>query len=138
MSDPHAASSIAPDTGASSGPATVPPQVGAAAAQAAQVAAAQFPGKAADAVQLLVDTIHDKAVRPVTLAARAVVFGLIVAAMTTVLVVTGSIAALRLLDNYAFPHRVWLSYAVIGGLFTLAGLGAWTRRSARPSQVRPG
>jgi hypothetical protein len=109
----------------------------AAAAQAAAAAAAQFPAKAVDTVQLLVDTIHDKAVRPAVLAARAVVFGLLVAAMAILLLVLGSIAVVRLLDVYAFGHRVWLSDVVVGGLLTLAGLAAWTRRSARPSPVRP-
>jgi hypothetical protein len=107
----------------------LPPAVGAAAAEAA----AELPRKAADAVQLLVDTIHDKAVRPAVLATRAVVFGLVVAALATLLVVVASIALLRLFDVYVFGHRVWLSYLVLGGALTLAGLAAWTRRTARPS-----
>ncbi len=111
----------------------LPPAVGAAAAEAA----AELPRKAADAVQLLVDTIHDKAVRPAVLATRAIVFGLLVAALGMLLAVVGSIALLRILDVYAFGHRVWLSYIVLGGVLTLAGLGAWTRRTARPSPVRP-
>ena len=123
--------------GQAAGAAAVPPQIGSAAAAAAAAAAAQFPGKAADAVQLLVDTLHDKAVRPAHLAARAVVFGLIVAAMTAVFLVVGAVAAVRLLDDYAFGHQVWASYLLIGGLLALAGLGAWTRRSAAPSPVRP-
>jgi hypothetical protein len=110
-----------------------PPAVGAAAAQAA----AELPRKAADVVQLLVDTIHDKAVRPALLATRAIVFGLLVAALATLVLVMGSIAILRLFDVYVFGHRVWLSYLVLGGALTLVGLGAWTRRSARPSPVSP-
>ncbi len=111
----------------------VPPFMGGATAQAA----ADLPRKAADAVQFVVDTIHDKAVRPAILATRAVVFGLVIAALAVVLVVVGSIALLRLFDVYVFGHRVWLSYIVIGGAFTLVGLAAWTRRTARPSPVRP-
>jgi hypothetical protein len=111
----------------------LPPFLGAAAAQAS----ADLPRKAADAVQLVVDTIRDKAVRPAILATRAVVFGLVVVALVVVLVVVGSIALLRLFDVYVFGHRVWLSYIVIGGALTLVGLAAWTRRTARPSPVRP-
>jgi hypothetical protein len=111
----------------------VPSAVGAAAAEAA----AELPRKAADAVQLVVDTIHDKAIRPAVLATRALVFGLLVVALATLLLVLGSIALLRLLDVYAFAHRVWLSYVVLGGVLTLAGLAAWSRRTARPSPVRP-
>jgi hypothetical protein len=110
----------------------LPPMVGAAAAEAA----AELPRKAADAVQLLVDTIHDKAVRPAILATRAVVFGLVVAALATVLVVVASIAVLRIFDVYVFGHRVWLSYVVLGGALTVAGLALWTLRRTRPSTAR--
>lgn len=137
MTDVHAAHD---DPGASRAPAggsgltgQLPPAVGAAAAEAA----AELPRRAADAVQLLVDTIHDKAVRPAVLVTRAIVFGLVVAALGTVLAVVGSIALLRIFDVYVFGHRVWLSYVVLGGALTLAGLGAWSRRTARPSPVRP-
>jgi hypothetical protein len=105
--------------------------------RAAAEAAAELPRKAADAVQLVVDTIHDKAVRPAILATRAAVFGLVVAALATLLVVVGSVAVLRLFDVYVFGHRVWLSYIVLGGSLTLAGLVAWTRRAARPSPAHP-
>lgn len=110
----------------------IPSAVGAAAAEAA----AELPRKAADAVQLVVDTIHDKAIRPAILATRAIVFGLLIAALAVLLLVLGSVAVLRLFDVYVFGHRVWLSYVVLGGALTLAGLGAWTRRTARPSSVR--
>ena len=138
MSDLHSAPAgpAAPSPtghGASGLAGQLPPAVGAAAAEAA----ADLPRKAADAVQLLVDTIHDKAVHPAVLATRAIVFGLLVAALGTVLVVVGSIAVLRIFDVYVFGHRVWLSYIVLGGALTLAGLAAWTRRTARPSPVRP-
>jgi hypothetical protein len=130
-SDQAATPPDAPDAAATrSAPSSpLPPFVGAAAAEAA----AELPRRAADAVQLVVDTIHDKALRPAILATRAVVFGLVVAALATVLVVVGSIAVLRLFDVYVFGHRVWLSYVVLGGALTVAGLAVWTRRTARPS-----
>ena len=109
----------------------LPPGVGAAATEAAT----ELPRRAADVVQLVVDTIHDKAVRPVVLATRALVFGLLVAALGTVLVVVGSIAVLRIFDVYVFGRQVWLSYIVLGGALTLAGLAVWTRRTA-PARAR--
>lgn len=136
MSDLHPPPTAGPppaDGQAGAGGGVLPPAVGA----AAEAAAAELPRRAADAVQLLVDTIHDKAVRPAVLATRAVVFGLLIAALTTLLVVMGSIAVLRIFDVYVFGKTVWLSYIVLGGALTLAGLGAWTRRTARPSPVRP-
>src|SRR5579875_2774867 len=100
-------------------PGHLPPAVSAAAA----AAASELPKKAADMVQLLVDTIHDKAVRPAVLATRALLFGLLVAALGTVLVVVGAVAVLRIFDVYVFGHRVWLSYVVLGGALPLAGSG---------------
>lgn len=133
MSDLH----TAPTGPAAQDPAGLAGQLPPAVSAAAAEAATELPRRAADAVQLLVDTIHDKAVRPAVLATRAIVFGLLIAAVGTVLVVVGSIAVLRLFDVYVFGHRVWLSYLVLGGALTLAGFAAWTRRTARPSPVRP-
>lgn len=107
--------------------------IGAAAAEAAASAAADLPGRAADAVVHLVDALHDKAVRPAILAARAAVYGLLVAAMGAILLIVGSIALIRLLDVYAFGERVWASYLLVGGVLTLAGLALWSRRAARPA-----
>lgn len=106
------------------------------AAGAAAEATSELPRKAADVVQLVVDTLHDKAIRPAVLAARVVVFGLVVAALAGLLVVAGSIAVLRLFDVYVFGHQVWLSYIVLGGALTLAGFGAWSLRTARRPAAR--
>jgi hypothetical protein len=139
MSDEQATpvGSPAPDAGpADDTPAgatrSLPPFIGTAAAEVA----AELPRKAVDAVQLLVDTIHDKAVRPTILATRAVVFGLLVATLVATLVVVGSIAVVRLFDVYVFGHQVWLSYIVLGGALSFAGLAVWSRRTARSSAAR--
>jgi uncharacterized protein YacL len=92
-------------------------------------ATAEWPKKAADAVDLVVDTIHDKAIRPVLLAARAIVFGLLVAVLAFVVLTLISVGLLRLLDVYVFPGRVWASYAVLGLVFCAGGLGAWSQRT---------
>lgn len=92
---------------------------------------ADWPRKAVDAIDRVVGAVHDKAVRPVALVARAVVFGLLVAALGTVLLVLLSIALLRLLDSYAFEGRVWLSYLVLGAVFSAVGLLLWTKRMGR-------
>jgi len=51
-----------------------------------------------------------------------------------VLVVVIVIGFMRLLDIYAFHGREWLSYVVVGGASTLAGLIIWRRR--RPLKLR--
>jgi hypothetical protein len=92
-----------------------------------------LPGKAMGFIDLVVDTINDRLIRPVILVGRAIVFGLLIAALVIVFAVVVSVAALRLLDVYAFANHVWISYAILGALFCIVGLIAWSKRTA-PSQ----
>ncbi len=91
---------------------------------------ADLPARAADAVEQLVDTIFDRVVRPLLVAARAVVFGLLVAAIALVIAVLVSVGLVRLLDVYVVGGRVWISYLILGGLFTLLGAYAWSQRAS--------
>lgn len=109
-----------------------PRGIGGGAPASAGLAGIEWPKKAADTVEMVVDTIHDKAIRPAVLVARALVFGLLVAALTGLLVVMMSIAVVRILDVYVFGRQVWASYCIVGGLLTLGGLGAWSMRTAGP------
>ena len=52
------------------------------------------------------------------MAARAVVFGLLAAFIALVIVVLVSVGLVRLLDVYVFGGRVWISYLILGLLFT--------------------
>jgi hypothetical protein len=90
---------------------------------------ADWPAAAADTVDLVVNTIHDKAIRPIVVAARAVVFGLIIATLVALVITVLSVGTLRLLDVYVFPGRVWASYAVLAAIFCAGGVAAWSRRS---------
>ncbi len=87
-----------------------------------------LPAKAVDSVDLVVAFVHNKAVRPLVVATRAIVFGILIAVLATVVLLLVSIALLRVLDVYAFPGRIWASYAVLGAIFTVGGLFAWSRR----------
>ncbi|MGH9088459.1 MAG: hypothetical protein ACRDYZ_10175 [Acidimicrobiales bacterium] len=109
-----------------------PRGIGGGAPASAGMAGIEWPKKAADAIEMVVDTVHDKAIRPATLIARAVVFGILVAALVAVLVVMISIAVVRILDVYVFGRQLWASYTIVGGLLTLGGLGAWSMRTVRP------
>jgi hypothetical protein len=51
--------------------------------------------------------------------------------MALVLGVLIAITVVRVLDNYAFGHRVWASEALVGGLITVVGLVAWSLRRPR-------
>ncbi len=65
------------------------------------------------------------------------VFGIIILAASLVSMVLLSITLIRILTVYAFDGRVWISDLVVGGLFVIAGLVAWTLRTDR-SAAGPG
>lgn len=76
--------------------------------------------QAADAVERLVEGLHDKTAVPLTLVARGIVYGLLAAVMgvaTLVLVVVG---LLRAVDVY-LPGEVWSAHLLLGGILTVLG-----------------
>jgi hypothetical protein len=87
-----------------------------------------LPTRGADLVDSFVALLRDKAVRPLTLVTRAVVFGIIVFAAAVVTLTLLSIALIRILTVYAFDGRVWLSDLVVGVLFVAIGIIAWSQR----------
>ncbi len=95
---------------------------------------ADWPAKVADTIEDVVDAVGDRVVRPLILAARGIVFGVIIATMALVLSVVLAIAVVRLLDVYAFGGRVWASDAVLGALLVIGGAFAWSRRTARGAE----
>ncbi len=88
-----------------------------------------LPTRGADLVDNLVELLRDKTVRPLTLMTRAVVFGIIVFAAGVVTITLLSITLIRLLTVYVFDGRVWLSDLVVGALFVVVGVVAWSRRT---------
>jgi hypothetical protein len=97
-----------------------------------------LPVRGADLVDQLVELLRDRTVRPLTLATRAIVYGLIVFAASLVVVVLVSIALIRFLTVYFFEGRVWISQLVVGALFVVAGLVAWRlRRDPNAESQRP-
>jgi hypothetical protein len=92
---------------------------------------ADLPVKATDRIDQLVALLRDKSVRPLTLAARAIMFGIIVFAATIVTVTLLTITLVRLLTVYVFDGRVWLSDLVVGLLWVAAGLLLWWQRTDR-------
>jgi hypothetical protein len=92
---------------------------------------ADLPARATDWVEQLVVLLRDRTVRPLTLVARAIVFGIIVFAASVVVLTLVAITVIRLLTVYAFDGRVWLSDLVVGALFVAAGVLAWSRRTER-------
>jgi hypothetical protein len=98
---------------------------------------ADLPARATDRVDQLVELLRDRSVRPLTLATRAIVFGIIVFAASVVTVTLLTITLVRILTVYAFDGRVWLADLVVGLLFVTAGILLWWQRTERGAKAGP-
>ncbi|HLH46027.1 MAG TPA: hypothetical protein VKV25_02640 [Acidimicrobiales bacterium] len=94
-----------------------------------------WPDHVAGRIESVVETVRDKTTVPATKAARAVVFGLLVAVGGIVALILVVIALVRLIDVYLpispYGRRVWVVYAGLGAIFLLAGVFCWGRRKPR-------
>jgi hypothetical protein len=88
--------------------------------------------KALDTIDAVVATVNDKAIRPAIVAARAVVFGVIIGIVGLAVAVLLSVGFVRLTTDYLFHYRVWVSYLALGAIFCLAGMFAYSRRGVAP------
>jgi hypothetical protein len=82
----------------------------------------------------VLDIVHDKVLRPILLAGRALAFGLIIFFAAIVLIGALLIGLFRFLDVYCFAGREYLSYVSVGAVSLLAGLIIWRKR--RPVNLR--
>src|SRR5690349_25113812 len=74
-----------------------------------------WPVRAADTVERVVDTVRSKTTGPAIVASRAVVYG-VVGAVLAIIAATLLIAAIiRVLDVY-LPRGVWLPYLILGAV----------------------
>jgi hypothetical protein len=89
--------------------------------------------KVLDTVDLVVATVNDKAVRPAVVAARAVVFGVIIALVGLLILILLGVGLLRLLNSYATDHHVWIAYLALGALFSGGGAFLYSKRGVAPS-----
>lgn len=93
-----------------------------------------WPAKAADSLEGAVAAVRARTVRPLQIASRAIVYGIIVGIMGAILMILIAIGVIRLLDVYAFPTEVWASYLVVGGIFGLSGLFLSSLKRAKPKR----
>jgi hypothetical protein len=98
---------------------------------------ATWPTKVLDTIDDLVALVRDRCVRPILLAARAVVYGILVATAAVVLIALLSIALVRIVTVYLPNHRVWAADALVGGIFVLLGIALWSRRRALVREEDP-
>jgi hypothetical protein len=83
---------------------------------------------AVDNIERVVTTVRDKTVAPAQNLTRAIVFGLLTAFFVATAVTIVSIGLFRLVDVY-LPGGVWAAYLVFGGIFVVAGMFCWARRT---------
>ena len=86
--------------------------------------------RALDTVDTVVATVNDRAIRPAIVAARGIVFGIIIAVTGITVVVLFCIGFIRL--TTIAGHRIWASYMVLGLLFSAAGAILYSRRGVPP------
>lgn len=85
-------------------------------------------GEATDKIVGLVERVRSSTTGPLLKIARGIVYGLFAAVLAVTLVVLLLVVLVRVLD--LLPGGVWLPYLILGVLLTLAGLFAWSRRTA--------
>jgi hypothetical protein len=88
--------------------------------------------RALDTIDSVVATVNDRAIRPAIVAARAIVFGVIIGVVALVVVVLLSVGFIRLTTDYLFHYRVWVAYFALGAIFCGGGAFAYSRRGAAP------
>ncbi len=82
----------------------------------------------------VLDLIHDRVLRPVLLAGRAIAFSFIIVVMSIIVVSALLIGLVRLCNVYFFAGHEWITYAIVGALALVTGLIIWRRR--RPVNLR--
>lgn len=82
----------------------------------------------------VLDVVHDRVLRPILLAGRALAFGFIILFASLVLVGALLIGLIRFVDVYCFAGREYLTYTSIGALSMIAGMVIWRKR--RPVNLR--
>jgi len=82
----------------------------------------------------VLDLVHDNVLRPLIIAGRAIAFAFITLLALVVLLVALVIGLTRLMNVYLFAGHEWLTFAVLGAIFTIAGMIIWRWR--RPVHLR--
>jgi hypothetical protein len=88
----------------------------------------------ADAIERVVGTIRSKTAEPLEGVARALVYGLVAVIVGLAATVLAAVALVRVLD-LILPGAVWSAHALTGGIFTLAGLLLWRKRTVKTVKV---
>jgi hypothetical protein len=86
--------------------------------------------RALDTIDTVVATVNDKAIRPAVVAARGIVFGVIIAVVAITVLVLFCVGFIRL--TTIAGHKIWASYIVLGLIFSAVGAILYSRRGLPP------
>ena len=95
---------------------------------------ADWPAQATDLIVRVVGQVRDKTTGPALTVARGLVYGSLAALLGGSIAVLVAIAAVRGLDEaiegIVDSRETWAAHAIVGLVFTLAGLWLWSKRRA--------
>ena len=83
-----------------------------------------------DTLESVVGAVKAKTTDPALNIVRTVVYALMAVGLVFATLLLLTIGSVRLLDAY-LPLGVWLSYLVLGGIFFVAGLFVWSKRTIK-------
>jgi len=83
----------------------------------------------ADTIEQAVGKVRGKTTEPLERVGRIVVYGLVATFVGIAVLVLLAVLLVRALD-ILIPGEVWSAHLVTGGIFTVAGLLIWRKRSA--------
>jgi hypothetical protein len=84
----------------------------------------------ADTIERVITGIRDKTTGPVEKVARVVVYGLVAGILGIAALVLLAVTLVRVLD-IVIPGEVWSAHLLTGGIFTVAGMFLWRKRTAK-------
>ena len=88
----------------------------------------------ADAIERAVQSVRAKTADPLERVVRLTVYGLLAGIVGIAIAVLLTIAAVRgliELIDLVWQREVWLAYLILGGIFVVAGLLVWRRRTPK-------
>lgn len=88
----------------------------------------------ADTIERLVDSVRSKTAEPVEKVARLVVYGVLAAIVglaAGVLAAIGLFRVVVVLLDVVWQPEVWLAYLILGGIFLVAGMFLWRKRTTK-------
>lgn len=89
-----------------------------------------WPQQVTQSIVGAVDNVKHKTTRPATLASRGLVYGIVILAVGVPAVIMFLVGLVHLLDQ-AIPNDVWIVYAGMSVVFSIAGLLLWRKRTVK-------